>query len=54
MNIRTCPTHKDARLCGGPVHFTCARGHGVQAADLSREFTPRSTASAGATPGGGR
>jgi hypothetical protein len=52
---RTCPTHDGAPLYGGPVHFTCVRGHGVPAADLSHEFTPRPTASVGAaTSGGGR
>lgn len=52
--MRHCPEHPTQRLYGGPVHFTCARGHGVQAADLSHEFTPRTTAPAGAASGGGR
>lgn len=53
MTPRTCPIHDGARLLGGPVRYTCERGHGVPAADLSHEFTPRPTASASAAPSGG-
>lgn len=44
LTLRACPTC-GARLNGGPVHYTCTNGHGVNAADLNTEYQPRAVAS---------